>query len=93
MTKGKRGGRTSAEVPSADPLGRLAGDDVKKGSGRFQALADAMTDGIISGAESRRFVERTQALTSLATADLAELNVTVDATELRCAARDERGVF
>jgi 2-methylcitrate dehydratase len=54
---------------------------------------ETLTKGIISGGESKRFLEHVQKLSSLSAADFADLNVQVDATQLRYSKRDERGIF
>jgi 2-methylcitrate dehydratase len=53
----------------------------------------AMTEGIISGSESKRFLDLVQRLPDLTPADIAAINVVVDATELKHAKRDARGIF
>ncbi len=52
-----------------------------------------LTDGIISAAESARFLELVQDLPNLSSAQVADINVQVDATELTSAARDSEGIF
>jgi 2-methylcitrate dehydratase len=49
--------------------------------------------GHASDREAERFLEVAQRLPELRSAELAGLNVTVDATELKCAVRDKRGIF
>jgi len=52
-----------------------------------------LTSGIVSDKEQKRFIEVVQSLPSLKTGQLHELNVKADACELRCAVRDDRGIF
>src|SRR5947208_429502 len=50
-------------------------------------------DSYTSERESARFLSIVQQLPALRADQLAELNVTVDATELKCNVRDTRGIF
>lgn len=52
-----------------------------------------LTDGIISDAESARFLELVQDLPNLSADQVANINVQVDAAELTSAARDSEGIF
>jgi 2-methylcitrate dehydratase len=52
-----------------------------------------MTEGLISPAESRRFLDLVQRLPDLKPAEVAAINVVVDAAELKNARRDARGIF
>lgn len=52
-----------------------------------------LTEGIISEAESNRFLELVQNLPKLSAQELLALNVQVDAVELLNKARDTRGIF
>jgi 2-methylcitrate dehydratase len=52
-----------------------------------------MTEGIISAAESKRFLDLVQRLPDLKPAEVAAINVVVDASELKNAKRDSRGIF
>jgi len=75
-------------VADAHPLG-----------GRPFARADyvrkfrILTEGLISLAESDRFLSAAQRLPELKPAQLADLNVVLPAGRLACAARDNRGIF
>ena len=52
-----------------------------------------LTDGIISEAESNRFLDLVQNLPELDAAGVNEINVQVDATEVECNAPDTKGIF
>jgi 2-methylcitrate dehydratase len=52
-----------------------------------------LTEGIISPAESARFLDLVQRLPKLSAKEVAELNVVVDAVELTQNKRDTRGIF
>lgn len=54
---------------------------------------ETLTEGIISPEESRRFLEIVQNVTDLEANDLFQLNVQVDPATLKCAKRDQRGIF
>ena len=57
--------------------------------GKFQAL----TEGLISADESKRFLNLVQRLPQLTAADIGELNVALPPNKLTCATRDQRGIF
>lgn len=52
-----------------------------------------LTEGIITDAESKRFLDAVQNLTQLTAKDMFALNVQVDLKQLTHNARDERGIF
>ncbi len=54
---------------------------------------ETLTQGIISDGERARFLGHVQQLPTLNADAFGDLNVQVDATELRCAERDQRGIF
>jgi 2-methylcitrate dehydratase len=54
---------------------------------------EALTQGIVSEKEAKRFLDVVQSLPELEARHFSELNVQADACELLCAARDERGIF
>ena len=52
-----------------------------------------MTTDLISAAESERFLDQVQILSSLKPEDLFMLNVQIDSENLPCSVRDARGIF
>lgn len=54
---------------------------------------ERLSEGIIPGAECRRFVDRVRDLPQLPPQRLSELTLEVPAGSLRCAARDTQGIF
>lgn len=54
---------------------------------------ETLTEGIISPAESRRFLDIVQNVMDLEANDLFQLNVQVDRDALKCHKRDHRGIF
>jgi 2-methylcitrate dehydratase len=59
----------------------------------YIAKFEALTEGMISAGECRRFLDLAQSLPELGPSDVARLNVTLDAAELLSARRDEKGIF
>lgn len=75
-------------VANAHPLGAkpfARADYIRK----FETL----TEGLVSAAESKRFLALVQDLPHLTAANICELNVTLPAEKLACATRDKRGIF
>jgi len=54
---------------------------------------ETLTDGLISAAESRRFLDLVQRLPDLTPGEVAQINVVLERGALTRAARDERGIF
>ncbi len=54
---------------------------------------ETLTEGIITPEESRRFLDIVQHVTDLEPNDLFQLNVQIDPASLKCAKRDQRGIF
>jgi len=54
---------------------------------------ETMTQDIITDAERARFLEVVQNIVDLESSDLLHLNVQVDPEKLKCARRDNRGIF
>ena len=52
-----------------------------------------LTEGLVSLAESERFLGLVNRLPTLSAAELLELNVQVESTKLSAAKRDTRGIF
>ena len=73
----------NAHTAGARPFARA--DYVRK----FETL----TDGLISPAESKRFLDLVQRLPSLTAAEVAVMNVVLDGSELECGQRDSKGIF
>ena len=57
--------------------------------GKFKTL----TEDLISGEESQRFIQTVQRLGELKAGELGALNVVLPPNKLTCATRDERGIF
>jgi 2-methylcitrate dehydratase len=86
----KDGGKLVDEIAVADahPLGAkpfARADYIRK----FQML----TEDLISGDESGRFIDAAQQLAELRADELGSLNVVLPAGRLACAVRDKRGIF
>ena len=86
----KDGEKMVDELPVADSHPRGArpmqrADYVKK----FETLVD----GISSSNESKRFLGVAENLAKLSAQDLLDLNVIADATDLKCAKADDRGIY
>jgi 2-methylcitrate dehydratase len=73
----------NAHPLGAKPFGRA--DYLRK----FQTL----TEDIIAGAESKRFLDLVQRLPQLSPVEIVELNVALPVDKLACAVRDKRGIF
>jgi 2-methylcitrate dehydratase len=54
---------------------------------------ETLTDGLITPAESKRFLDLVQRLPTLSAADVAMMNVVLDGAELVNAKRDSKGIF
>ena len=54
---------------------------------------ETLTEGILEGAEIKRFIELTQRLPQLSAADLVNLLPVLPAGKLTHGARDTRGIF
>ncbi|MEX2450603.1 MAG: MmgE/PrpD family protein [Rhodospirillales bacterium] len=54
---------------------------------------NTLTEGIATSGEARRFLGVAERLAKLAAADLLDLNVVADATVLKCAEADDRGIY
>ena len=59
----------------------------------YIAKFETLTEGLVSPAQCRRFLDLAQSLPELGPQDVARLNVILDAAELTSARRDERGIF
>jgi len=59
----------------------------------YIAKFESLTEGLVSPAQRRRFLDLAQSLPELGPDDVARLNVILDAAELTSARRDERGIF
>lgn len=54
---------------------------------------ETLTEGLITAAESKRFLGLVQRLPKLTAAEIGKLNVVLPAGKLTCAKRDKRGIF
>jgi 2-methylcitrate dehydratase len=54
---------------------------------------ETLTDGVITAAESRRFLDLVQRLPDLTPGEVAQINVALDPSALSHATRDQRGIF
>jgi 2-methylcitrate dehydratase len=73
----------NAHPLGAKPFGRA--DYIRK----FETL----TEDLVSGDESKRFLQLVQRLPQLTATEIGELNVALPPERLTCAIRDKRGIF